>query len=89
VEQDRKVGFLTAVADEFMRKILMSTISKANVPGSGRFQFPEIVSYIEREIGAKVDQNALFMATSKLVQMKVLKLNEDITGTFSLQNWKE
>jgi hypothetical protein len=51
--------------------------------------FPEIVSYIEREIGAKVDQNALFIATSKLVKMKVLKLNEDITGTFSLQNWKE
>jgi hypothetical protein len=53
-----------------------------------RASFPEITRYVEKELGTKVDQNALFLAISKLVELKILKLNEDTMGTFSLQDWK-
>ncbi|HYB04753.1 MAG TPA: hypothetical protein VED17_09840 [Nitrososphaerales archaeon] len=49
---------------------------------------PEITKCVEKAVGTKVDQNALFLAISKLVELKILKLNEDTTGTFSLQDWK-
>jgi len=53
-----------------------------------RVSFPEILSFVEKEVGTKIDPNVLFLATSKLVEYNILKLNEDTTGTFSLQNWK-
>jgi len=53
-----------------------------------RASFPEITKYVEKELGTKVDQKALFLSISKLVELKILKLNEDTTGTFSLQDWK-
>jgi hypothetical protein len=53
-----------------------------------RASFPEITMFVEKEVGTKVDQNALFLAVSKLIEFKVLKINEDTTGTFSLQGWK-
>jgi len=53
-----------------------------------RVSFPEILSFVEKEVGTKIDPNVLFLATSKLVEYNILKLNEDTTGTFSLQKWK-
>lgn len=50
--------------------------------------FPEIAKYVEDKVGGKIDQNELFLATSKLIELKILKLNEDTTGSFSLQDWK-
>jgi len=48
----------------------------------------DIMRYVEKTVGEKVDPNAVFSAVSKLVEYNILKLNEDTTGTFSLRDWK-
>jgi hypothetical protein len=52
-----------------------------------RASFSDILKYVEKTVGNKVNPNAVFSALSKLVEYKILKLNEDTTGTFSLQDW--
>jgi len=53
-----------------------------------RPSLPDILKYVEKTVGKKVDPNELFSSLSKLVEYKILKLNQDTTGTFSLQDWK-
>ena len=53
-----------------------------------RGSFPDIIKYVEKAVGEKVDPNVVFLATSKLVEFNILKINEDTTGTFSLRDWK-
>lgn len=53
-----------------------------------RASFADILKYVEKTVGSKVDPTEVFSSLSKLVEYKILKLNEDTTGTFSLQDWK-
>ena len=53
-----------------------------------RASFPEIAKCVEKEVGSRIDQSSLFLAISKLIELKILKLNEDTMGTFSLEDWK-
>jgi hypothetical protein len=53
-----------------------------------RPSFSDILKYVTKTVGTKVDPNEVFSALSKLVEYNILKLNEDTTGTFSLQDWK-
>jgi DNA-binding PadR family transcriptional regulator len=51
--------------------------------------FADIRKYVEKKIGEKVNPDELYAALSKLQEYGIVKLNEDTTGTFSLQNWKK
>lgn len=53
-----------------------------------RASFQEITKYVETQLGGKIDQNELFVALSKLIELRIVRLNEDTTGTFSLDDWK-
>lgn len=53
-----------------------------------RASYADILKYVTKTIGTKPDPNEVFSVLSKLVEHNILKLNEDTTGTFSLQNWK-
>jgi hypothetical protein len=53
-----------------------------------RASFDDIRKYVETRVGRKVGPEELFEAVSKLQDYRVLKLNEDTTGTFSLQDWE-
>ncbi|MDG6995625.1 MAG: hypothetical protein JRN52_06865 [Nitrososphaerota archaeon] len=48
----------------------------------------DIIKYVEKTVGERVDPNSVFSVISKLVESRVLKLNWDTTGTFSLDEWK-
>lgn len=50
--------------------------------------FSDILKHVEKTVGKKIDPNIIFSTLSKLVEYKILKLNEDTSGTFSLQDWK-
>jgi DNA-binding PadR family transcriptional regulator len=50
--------------------------------------FADIMKYVQKAVGGRIDPNAVFSALSKLVEDNVLKINEDTTGTFSLGDWK-
>jgi hypothetical protein len=53
-----------------------------------RVSFADIMKYVQKAVGEKVDPNAVFSVVSKLVENNILKINEDTTGTFSLRDWK-
>ena len=53
-----------------------------------RASFHDILMQVEKTTGRKFDPTTVFSVVSKLVEYKILKLNEDTTGTFSLQDWK-
>jgi hypothetical protein len=54
-----------------------------------RSSFADVLKYVEKNVGKKVDPSAVFSTLSKLVEYNILKLNEDTTGTFSLQDWQQ
>ena len=60
----------------------------ACVVNEERASFDDIRKYIEIKVGRKITPEALFEAISKLQEFKVLKLNGDTTGTFSLEDWE-
>jgi DNA-binding PadR family transcriptional regulator len=53
-----------------------------------KVSFADIQKFVENTIGKKVDPNSVFIALSKLVEYRILKMNLDTTGTFSLGDWK-
>lgn len=53
-----------------------------------RASLADIMGYVEKTIGEKIDPNTVFAVVSKLVEYNILKLNEDTSGTFSLREWK-
>ena len=53
-----------------------------------RASLADIMKYVEKAAGEKIDPNIIFSVVSKLAEYNILKLNEDTTGTFSFKEWK-
>ncbi len=58
------------------------------IVGEGRASFSDVLKHIEGKVGKEVSGDQVFASLGKLQEYKILKLNEDTTGTFSLQDWK-
>jgi hypothetical protein len=54
-----------------------------------RVSFSEIAKFVVKTVGKEVDPNEVFVAISKLIELGIIKLNSDTTGTFSLQDWSD
>lgn len=54
-----------------------------------RVSFSEVAKFVVKTVGREVDPNEVFIAISKLIELGIVKLNSDTTGTFSLQDWND
>jgi hypothetical protein len=88
VRSDGEVKSEKMMASDAEKKYNFYPLVIRCIVDEGRASFADVMKYVEKATGEKIDPNVVFSVISKLVEYNILKLNEDTTGTFSFKEWK-